>query len=1242
MPRDSKATRNIRADLGAKIRRLAVHVARSAALALACAALWSPFDLFAQQGEALDHYQRGLQLLEQQLWDPAILEFREALKLDREFADAHTAMGIAYSNQDALDLALEAFSNALEITPESADARFNLGLALRNAGRPDEGLAEIKAAVSRDPESERMRLELGLALQRDGLWEESIDQFQEILKRDPNSALAHYWLGIAYQEQKKFQNAIDRFRQAVELDGELVRARNSLGAVLADSGDMQSAVTEFRKAVGLRPDDLELRMNLGVALRTAGESAQAVEQFEFVLDRIRQSGRSEAAAEPPPMPPVAEVFHQLAKARQPLDLESAVADYELALAIDPQRRVSYYGLGQALKRLAANARRQRGRRPSVSAPDAERLVEEARQAIGQGDIQMAREKLDEAVASAAEYAPARDALGFVLGRQGDLDGSIRELTKSVELNPESAESRYHLGVALWYQGRRDDAREQLERAVRLDPANPEACAFLGMAYGELKRQDDARKFLSRAIALAGERPQPYFDLGVVYFRAGRRDEALGLFEAGLNLPSGADAIPDLDAPIGLLRSQTDEGRAHPETHNVLGRLLGRAGADPQQVISEFRSAVKLRPDFVEAHNNLGLALTQTDQTTEAIGAFEEALQLDPEFVDARANLGGVLVVVDADRAVRELQQALETNPGHINAHYNLSRAYNSLGERPKEVAHLEAALKIDSEFARAHFALGKALIAERRTDQAVAHLERAVALDSSLGEARYQLGLALVRAGQPEEARRQLEASRPLISESQRRETATVFLREAQSALDGGEVNVAVDKLRQVVRLAPDSAPVRLTLADALSRQGNSTEAAAAYRAAHDMRPDSFAAALGLGKSLLSTGQATDAIEVLRTAVSLRPSAVEAHEAIAAALSEVGDEESALEAYREVVKLAAENATARREIERIEERIRSRQRAALLSVDTVSSVPFAGLDLTAGAQGDGTRIKEFESQIRQGEFARAEAGLREFVATRPDSSWGHYALGYVLFAQKKIGESIGSLARSLKLNIQNAEAHKILGRVLMIIGQFDRARVEFEFAARLKPASAEIRYNLGKLYSAQDNFPAARQALEQALRLDPSYVEAHNALGFVLESSGLDDEAVASYRKAMELSESAGQPFAAPYVNVAAFYNRKNRTSEALEYASKALEIDPKSDLALFQAAKAYRAEKRWQEAADALEKAIGINARVSRYHYVLGLCLRHLGRADESRAAIETFERLEREAAALESKRRDARRRGN
>ena len=96
---------------------------------------------------------------------------------------------------------------------------------------------------------------------------------------------------------------------------------------------------------------------------------------------------------------------------------------------------------------------------------------------------------------------------------------------------------------------------------------------------------------------------------------------------------------------------------------------------------------------------------------------------------------------------------------------------------------------------------------------------------------------------------------------------------------------------------------------------------------------------------------------------------------------------------------------------------------------------------------------------------------------RPKSSWGWYALGYSLFAQQKIGDSINALAKSLELDIRNAEAHKTLGRNLMIIGRFDAAQVEFEQGLRYKPDSAEIHYNLGRLFSIQDNWEPARKAV---------------------------------------------------------------------------------------------------------------------------------------------------------------------
>jgi Flp pilus assembly protein TadD len=49
-------------------------------------------------------------------------------------------------------------------------------------------------------------------------------------------------------------------------------------------------------------------------------------------------------------------------------------------------------------------------------------------------------------------------------------------------------------------------------------------------------------------------------------------------------------------------------------------------------------AVRLKPDYAEAHNNLGIALAQKAQIDEAISQFQEAIRLKPGYADAQNNL----------------------------------------------------------------------------------------------------------------------------------------------------------------------------------------------------------------------------------------------------------------------------------------------------------------------------------------------------------------------------------------------------------------------------------------------------------------------------------------------------------------------------------------------------------------------------------------------------------------------------
>ena len=294
---------------------------------------------------------------------------------------------------------------------------------------------------------------------------------------------------------------------------------------------------------------------------------------------------------------------------------------------------------------------------------------------------------------------------------------------------------------------------------------------------------------------------------------------------------------------------------------------------------------------------------------------------------------------------------------------------------------------------------------------------------------------------------------------------------------------------------------------------------------------------------------------------------------------------------------------------------------------------------TESADDDPTQIANFGGLILQGKFQEVEPLLGSYVAAHPLSWKAYYFLGYVELRQRRIGESIKALAKSLELNANNAEAHKVLGRALSIIGRYDKATQEFEEALRLDPTSAEVHYNFGRVYAIQDDFHRARREFEKAIQLDPNYMEAYNALGFAMEALGDDAAALTDYQTAVRLNQERRGQFDAVYVNLSGYYNRRGNLDLAVEYANKALELNPKSDLAYFQIAKACRTREDWKGVTDALEKAIAIKPSSAQYHYVLGGAYRKLGKIKESEQALETFRELEKQTAELESRRRESRR---
>ncbi len=112
-----------------------------------------------------------------------------------------------------------------------------------------------------------------------------------------------------------------------------------------------------------------------------------------------------------------------------------------------------------------------------------------------------------------------------------------------------------------------------------------------------------------------------------------------------------------------------------------------------------------------------------------------------------------------------------------------------------------------------------------------------------------------------------------------------------------------MEAYREAIRLAPDHAPARIKLGDALQLCGRLEEAVIAYQDAIRLQPDQAGAYNNLGIALQDLGRHDEAIACYRRAVELQPADAEAQGNLGVALAETGKLDEALEACRRAVQL---------------------------------------------------------------------------------------------------------------------------------------------------------------------------------------------------------------------------------------------------------------------------------------------------------------------------------------------------
>jgi tetratricopeptide (TPR) repeat protein len=758
-------------------------------------------------------------------------------------------------------------------------------------------------------------------------------------------------------------------------------------------------------------------------------------------------------------------------------------------------------------------------------------------------------------------------------------------------------------------GKPAQAIDVLRKAVPLDDGDPDAHNLLGSALARTGDLPSAVVELKRAVEIGPSLASAHYSLGVALWFSNQRRDALNELERSIALdPSQYSACSFLGM---VLRQTGDAARAR----QMLQRAIALNGDAPQpyfDLANLYLTQNNLPAALAQLDSGLNLnpqpgAVTDLDLT---VTQLRTALAPNASNAEARNTLGRLLGLAGAgeQQIVAEFEEAIRTDPNYAEAYNNLGLVYTQSGTDDKAEKAFRSAIGASPEFADAHQNLGALLIISDAPG-AIRELEKAVALQPQMLKAHYNLAQAYDASGS-DNLEKEIEELQKLVAIAPKYPKAEFALGKA--LLKKGDLQGAVTHLQAAVGADAKSGEAQYQLGLALSRAGRKVEGTAAMAKSRELNADNQrqqAANLDLreGRTLLeANGKTDEALSRFNRVVADNPDSPEGHYYLGMALLQKAENAQAATEFRRALTLSPTYEEAKAELAKLESPASDQRRPAI------------------------------EGAIREGKFEDAERSLEQYLGDQPKSAWAWYALGYAYYGEHKIGESIKALAQSLQLDIKNPEAHKVLGRDMMLIGRFDAARIEFQQGIRYDPKSAELHYNLGKLYSIQDNWAQAKTCFERAIALNSSFMEAYDGLGLALESLGDKNEATVKYQKAIDLAEQQHARFSAAHVNMSALYNTSGDPKKALAFAQRALEVNPQSDRALFQMAKAYELDGRTDAVIDSLHRAIAINPNSSSYFYLLSTAYRKAGNAEESRVALESFKKLNNLNRELEQKRLD------
>ena len=206
------------------------------------------------------------------------------------------------------------------------------------------------------------------------------------------------------------------------------------------------------------------------------------------------------------------------------------------------------------------------------------------------------------------------------------------------------QATYHFQMGLSYLGENNvtSALVEFTEAEKIAPDNHELQNYLGLVYFRKNKLDISEKKYLRSIALKPDYSDARNNLAVAYLEMKRWDDAIYQLKqvsedifyqnqanAGINLAIALHGKGDFKQAIEVLRPLAVTYPLDPRIRYNIGKIY-YATDKMDLAVTEYKKAISLYPDYLQAHYNLAQANMKQGDRKSAAKHFREVIRIAPD------------------------------------------------------------------------------------------------------------------------------------------------------------------------------------------------------------------------------------------------------------------------------------------------------------------------------------------------------------------------------------------------------------------------------------------------------------------------------------------------------------------------------------------------------------------------------------------------------------------------------------